>query len=54
VISGADMEGNEVLIIDVVPLTLGIETSGGVMSNIVQRTTIIPTSKSQTFTTSQD
>lgn len=40
--------------IDVTPLTLGIEVSGGVMSKIIPRGTVIPTKKSQPFTTTQD
>jgi len=39
------------LVVDVAPLTLGIETSGGVMAKVVPRGTIIPSSKSQVFTT---
>jgi heat shock protein 5 len=45
---------NDVLLIDVTPLTLGIETVGGVMSKIIGRGTVIPAKKSQTFTTNQD
>merc|ERR1712195_461896 len=43
-----------ILLIDVTPLTLGIETVGGVMSKIINRGTVIPAKKSQTFTTNQD
>jgi len=43
-----------ILLIDVTPLTLGIETVGGVMSKIITRGTVIPAKKSQTFTTNQD
>jgi len=54
VVSGQDMGSTDVLIIDSTPLSLGIETVGAVMSNIVKRGTLIPTSKSQVFTTNQD
>jgi len=53
-ILGGATEGKPIVIIDATSLSLGIETVGGVMNTIIKRGTVIPTKKSQIYTTHQD
>ncbi len=54
ILSGGDCGDSQMVLLDVNPLSLGIETVGGVMSKLINRNTVVPTKKSQIFSTAAD
>lgn len=54
IVSGASSEVSNMLLLDVAPLSLGIEMAGGMMQKLIERNSTIPTNKSQDFTTTED
>ena len=53
-ILAGDQQGNDILLIDVTPLNIGIETMGGIFTTLIDKNTTIPTKKSQVFSTATD